>query len=111
MLAARRARGGGALGRRQQRSGAVGLLHCAHEKDRAQVLSPHAARRAQPTSETKKPDLLRDRAFLSACGLAVTYFRVRNCTLSSAQTRFTVLFGMGRRGARLLWPPGRRLKK
>jgi hypothetical protein len=38
-------------------------------------------------------------------GLAVTYFRVRNCTLSSAQTRFTVLFGMGRRGSRLLWPP------
>ena len=38
-------------------------------------------------------------------GLAVTYFRVRNCTLSSAQTRFTVLFGMGRRGPRLLWPP------
>jgi hypothetical protein len=27
------------------------------------------------------------------------------CTLSSAQTRFTVLFGMGRRGSRLLWPP------
>jgi hypothetical protein len=38
-------------------------------------------------------------------GLAVTYFRIRNCTLSSAQTRFTVLFGMGRRGSKLLWPP------
>src|SRR6266404_960939 len=34
------------------------------------------------------------------------------CTLSSAQTRFTVLFGMGRRGSRLLWPPDkRRMKK
>src|SRR3990170_6201800 len=37
-------------------------------------------------------------------------FRVRNCTLSSAQTRFTVLFGMGRRGSRLLWPPDGRLQ-
>ncbi len=30
------------------------------------------------------------------------------CTLSLAQTRFTVLFGMGRRGSKLLWPPHRR---
>jgi hypothetical protein len=49
--------------------------------------------------------LTRARGFLFEDGLAVTYFRVRNCTLSSAQTRFTVLFGMGRRGSRLLWPP------
>src|SRR3970282_703648 len=38
-------------------------------------------------------------------------FACANGTLSSAQTRFTVLFGMGRRGSRLLWPPHRRLKK
>ena len=44
-------------------------------------------------------------------GVAVTYFRVRGCTLSSAQTRFTVLFGMGRRGSKLLWPPHRRRMK
>src|SRR5688572_2410205 len=61
--------------------------------------------------QTKKPDLFRDRAFSLLIGVAVTYFRVRDCTLSSAQTRFTVLFGMGRRGSRLLWPPHRRLKK
>ena len=35
-----------------------------------------------------------------------------NCTLSSAQARFTVLFGMGRRGSRLLWPPdGKGIRK
>src|SRR6185369_4618941 len=55
---------------------------------------------------SKKPrHSLRARGLSSTYGLAVTYFRVRNCTLSSAQTRFTVLFGMGRGGSRLLWPP------
>ena len=27
------------------------------------------------------------------------------CALSSAQLRFTVLFGMGRGGSKVLWPP------
>ena len=49
----------------------------------------------------KSPTSLRS-GFVAEDGLAVTYFRVRNCTLSSAQTCFTVLFGMGRCGARLL---------
>ena len=55
--------------------------------------------------QQKTPALFRARGSSSTYGLAVTYFRVRNCTLSSAQTRFTVLFGMGRGGSRLLWPP------
>ena len=37
--------------------------------------------------------------------LAVTYFHMANATLSSARRRFTVLFGMGRRGPTSLWPP------
>ena len=35
-----------------------------------------------------------------------TYFRMKYNTLSSAWRRFTVLFGMGRSGSTLLWPPG-----
>ena len=35
-----------------------------------------------------------------------TYFRKKYNSLSSAWRRFTVLFGMGRRGSTLLWPPG-----
>ena len=38
--------------------------------------------------------------------LAVTYFRAGYTALSSARRRFTVLFGMGRRGSGALWPPG-----
>ena len=40
------------------------------------------------------------------CGsLALTYFRAVYLALSSALPRFTVLFGMGRRGSRALWAP------
>ena len=35
-----------------------------------------------------------------------TYFRKKYNSLSSAWRRFTVLFGMGRSGSTLLWPPG-----
>ena len=45
-------------------------------------------------------------AFMPEMGsLVLTYFRIRNCILSSARLRFTVLFGMGRRGSRTLWAP------
>ena len=37
--------------------------------------------------------------------LALTYFRAAYLALSSALPRFTVLFGMGRRGSRALWAP------
>ena len=37
--------------------------------------------------------------------LALTYFRAVYPALSSAQLRFTVLFGMGRSGSRALWVP------
>ena len=37
--------------------------------------------------------------------LAMTYFRTGKTALSSAQRRFTVLFGMGRGGANALWSP------
>jgi hypothetical protein len=37
--------------------------------------------------------------------LALTYFRAVYLALSSALPRFTVLFGMGRRGSRALWAP------
>ena len=39
--------------------------------------------------------------------LAVTYFRAIYLALSSALKRFTVLFGMGRRGSTSLWPPSK----
>ena len=39
--------------------------------------------------------------------LAVSYFRTVYLALSSALRRFTVLFGMGRRGTTSLWPPGK----
>ena len=41
--------------------------------------------------------------------LAVSYFRTVYLALSSALRRFTVLFGMGRRGTTSLWPPGKAL--
>ena len=37
--------------------------------------------------------------------LALTYFRAVYLALSSARPRFTVLFGMGRRGSKALWVP------
>ena len=37
--------------------------------------------------------------------LAMTYFRTGMTALSSAQRRFTVLFGMGRGGSNALWSP------
>ena len=37
--------------------------------------------------------------------LAMTYFRTGKTALSSAQRRFTVLFGMGRGGSNALWSP------
>ena len=39
--------------------------------------------------------------------LAVSYFRTVYLALSSALRRFTVLFGMGRRGTTSLLPPGK----
>src|SRR5574341_709225 len=51
-----------------------------------------------PVPPTKIPGTLSSPGFSVEDGLAVTYFRMRDCTLSSAQTRFTVLFGMGKRG-------------
>ena len=39
--------------------------------------------------------------------LTVTYFHRKYNRLSSAQRRFTVLFGMGRSGTTLLWPSGK----
>ena len=39
--------------------------------------------------------------------LTVTYFHRKYNRLSLAQERFTVLFGMGRGGATLLWPSGK----
>ena len=38
--------------------------------------------------------------------LAMTYFHWKYNQLSSAQRRFTVLFGMGRSGTATLWSPG-----
>ena len=39
--------------------------------------------------------------------LVVSYFRTVYLALSSALRRFTVLFGMGRRGTTSLLPPGK----
>ena len=60
-------------------------------------------RRPAGGAETQKPQLIE----LGFCmgRLAVSYFHMANATLSSALRRFTVLFGMGRRGTTSLWPP------
>ena len=55
-----------------------------------------AWRRIVMQPPTKKPDLFRRTGFFAVYSLAVTSFR------------FTILFGMGGRGSRLLWPPDRR---
>ena len=39
--------------------------------------------------------------------LTMSYFHWKYNQLSSALRRFTVLFGMGRSGAALLWPSGK----
>src|SRR5204862_5802686 len=52
----------------------------------------------------KTPVLSRARGFVEG-SLALTYFRAVYLALSSALPRFTVLFGMGRRGSRALWAP------
>jgi hypothetical protein len=60
-------------------------------------------RRACPTNN----EALARRASLFIRRLAVTYFRAIYLALSSALRRFTVLFGMGRRGSTSLWPPSK----
>ena len=47
------------------------------------------------------------RGFYFIGSLAMSYFRTVYLALSSALRRFTVLFGMGRRGTTSLWPPGK----
>ena len=51
----------------------------------------------------KKPSNRKASFFVGS--LALTYFRAVYLALSSALPRFTVLFGMGRRGSRALWAP------
>ena len=53
----------------------------------------------------QKPRILSMRGSRVWC-LTVTYFHTGRPALSSAQGRFTVLFGMGRGGSTLLWPSG-----
>ena len=64
---------------------------------RASKLVPGVAGRsgvgAAAAGQQKSPALSPARGSVAEYGVAVTYFRVRDCTLSSAQTRFTVLFG------------------
>src|SRR5215831_18036020 len=57
----------------------------------------HARKNKKPGREA--------RAFRFCRSLALTYFRAIYLALSSALPRFTVLFGMGRRGSRALWAP------
>ena len=57
-----------------------------------------AARRSMQKAQTVGSGLCIGR-------LAVSYFHTANAALSSALRRFTVLFGMGRRGTTSLWPP------
>ena len=58
----------------------------------------------QPMVPNKK-ESPREEGFLVRGSLALTYFRAVYLALSSALPRFTVLFGMGRRGSRALWAP------
>src|SRR2546422_3174800 len=62
-------------------------------------------RRGAPRRQQKTPALFRARGFGVWPG--GNLLSRAECALSSAQTRFTVLFGMGRRGSGLLWPPDR----
>ena len=57
----------------------------------------------------KKPDLEGGRAFSLHRVLTMTYFHAVYPALSSARLRFTVLFGMGRRGPTALCSSGIRL--
>src|SRR5207302_2714460 len=78
--------------------------HCARSVARVATPLPEAAGlRPGAKAVNKKARSPCGSGFFTVYGLAVTYFRVRNAP--SAQARFTVLFGMGRRGSRLLWPP------
>ena len=54
----------------------------------------------------QKPFWINQKGFLMR-SLTVTYFHRKYNRLSSAQKRFTVLFGMGRSGTTLLWPSGK----
>ena len=70
-------------------------------------LSPVVALRAQSLSVSaahkhEGPDLSTG-AFVFVGTLTMTYFRAVYPALSSARRRFTVLFGMGRRGTNALW--------
>ena len=60
------------------------------------------ANRVIGTDPTNNKALAR-RASLCVGSLTMTYFRAVYPALSSALRRFTVLFGMGRRGANALW--------
>ena len=52
---------------------------------------------------------LADHAVRAVWGcLTMTYFHGRESPLSSALSRFTVLFGMGRSGSNSLWSSGKR---
>ena len=59
--------------------------------------------RFETTPQKKKA--LRLEGLFRFGSLALTYFRAVYLALSSALPRFTVLFGMGRRGSRALWAP------
>ena len=80
-------------------------LHAAHER-RLHAVAPRERRSSCATRATKKPGLFRGRAFLLHRVLTMTYFHAVYPALSSARLRFTVLFGMGRRGPTALCSSG-----
>ena len=67
---------------------------------------PEKARAFPGRKMNKSPPNFRSEGFLMR-SLTVTYFHRKYNRLSSAQRRFTVLFGMGRSGTTLLWPSGK----
>ena len=74
---------------------------------RARVLTSASRTRIKDPNKNPLPD--KPIGGFHFGSLAVSYFRTVYLALSSALRRFTVLFGMGRRGTTSLWPPGKAL--
>ena len=83
------------------------LGHEAAAAGSSQCLEPFVHRKGHFRKHAKqKPFWINQKGFLMR-SLTVTYFHRKYNRLSSAQKRFTVLFGMGRSGTTLLWPSGK----
>ncbi len=73
------------------------------------VFVPKVAPRKAHRIKQKTPARIRGGAFVLYWAPGGDLLSRGQSALSSAQSRFTVLFGMGRRGSNSLWPPSKRV--